>query len=346
MKKRTGKVTKSIAMMLTVVILLSMATPMVLAQGADDYDDEEIALQWFIPNDRYANNFSDVPNSGWQHSPVSWADWNNITTGVGGDRFNPNGRLTRETFSTFLHRVAGQPAATAAGFADQGSIAAWAAPAVNWASSTNIVQGMPDNTFRPRDNVTRQQIAAMLFRYAQSLGLDTAAPAGALTPFADRGRVAGWATESMRWAVDRGLITGIDGELRPTSSATRAQAVAMLQRFVDTFRIAPPIQSNLVGTWNLRGEGTAMELRSDRTGTVNVDATGTGNITTQNIRWWASGAYIMVCHTPAVCNAHTCTITSANLANHTRNTFRFTDANTFIWNEGTSNAAILVRAVS
>ena len=343
MKKRTGNFAKTIATMLTVVILLSMAMPMVLAQGTDDYADEEIALQWVVPNPRYANRFTDVPNSGWQHGPVSWADWNDITTGVGGDRFNPNGRLTRETFSTFLHRVAGQPAAAAAGFADQGSIANWAAPAVNWASSTNVVQGMPDNTFRPRDNVTRQQIAAMLFRYAQSLGLNTTAPAGALTPFADHGRVAGWATESMRWAVDRGLITGIDGELRPTSSATRAQAVAMLQRFVNTFRIAPPIQSNLVGTWNLQGGGTAMVLRSDRTGTMNVERES-GTIVTENIRWWVSGAHIAICHTPALCNAHTCTLTNSNVGDHSWNTFRFTDANTFIWNEGTGFARILVRA--
>jgi len=346
MKKRTRYFAKTIATMLTVAILLSMAMPMVLAQGTDDYADEEMALQWGIPNTTlYANRFVDVPNSGWQHGPVSWADWNEITTGIANTNppeFRPNGRLTRQTFATFLHRVAGQPTATSAGFADQGSIEVWATDAVNWASSVNIVEGFADNTFRPRDNVTRQQIAVMLFRYAQSLNLDTSAPAGALTPFADRGRVAGWATDAMRWAVNRGLIAGIDGELRPTSSATRAQAVAMLQRMVNTFSIAPPILSSLVGTWSISNGGTAMILRADGTGTMN-----TPTVNNQSIRWSVSGGtHVRVCHTPALCTPHTCTLTSANVTNHSRNSFRFTDANTFIWNEGTPNAARLVRAVS
>ena len=225
--------------MLMVVILLGIAAPMTSAYGTDNYADEQISLQWLAP--QATTHFTDVPNAPhWQNNPVSWAYRNNITTGVGGNRFNPNGRVTRETFATFLHRVAGQPAAGSAGFNDQGSIANWATPAVNWASSVNVIQGFDGNVFRPQNNIQRQQIAAMLFRYAQSLGLSTTAPDGALANFPDRGNVGSWANESMRWAVHNGLITGVNGQLRPTNSATRAETVTMLERFVRTFNIPTP----------------------------------------------------------------------------------------------------------
>ena len=255
MKTHTSKLSKVLATMLMAVILLSIAAPMASAYGTDNYADEQISLQWLAPQP--TNHFSDVPDAPhWQNNPVSWAYRNNITTGVGGNRFNPNGRVTRETFATFLHRVAGQPAAGSAGFNDQGSIANWAAPAVNWASSVNVIQGFDGNVFRPQNNIQRQQIAAMLFRYAQSLGLSTTAPDGALANFPDRGNVGSWANESMRWAVHNGLITGVNGQLRPTNSATRAETVTMLERFVRTFNIPTPGGGGGGGTPPGGGGGT------------------------------------------------------------------------------------------
>jgi len=239
MKTQTSKLSKVLAVVLMVVMLASVAMPIASAYGVDNYADEQISLQWLAPET--TNIFPDVPNyPNWQNNPVSWAYRNNITSGVGGGRFNPSGRLSREMFATFLHRIAGTPTAAAANFPDQGSINGWATPAVNWASSIDVIGGFPDGTFGPQRNIQRQQIAAMLFRYAQHLNLDTTAPAGALASFADSARVGAWANEAMRWAVHNGLITGMNGLLAPTNNATRAQTVAMLQRFVETFNIPTP----------------------------------------------------------------------------------------------------------
>jgi len=244
MKTQTSKLSKVLAVVLMVVMLASVAMPIASAYEVDNYADEQISLQWLAPE--ATNIFPDVPNRpNWQNDPVSWAYRNNITSGVGGGRFNPSGRLSREMFATFLHRVAGTPSAAAANFPDQGSINGWATPAVNWASSIDVIGGFPDGTFGPQRSIQRQQIAAMLFRYAQHLNLDTTAPAGALAGFADSARVPGWATEGMRWAVHNGLITGMNGLLAPTNNATRAQTVAMLQRFVETFNIPTPGGGNV-----------------------------------------------------------------------------------------------------
>jgi len=239
MKTQTSRLSKILAMVLMVVILFGITMPIASAYEVDNYADEQISLQWLAPE--ATNIFPDVPNRpNWQNDPVSWAYRNNITSGVGGGRFNPSGRLSREMFATFLHRIAGTPTAAAANFPDQGSINGWATPAVNWASSIDVIGGFPDGTFGPQRNIQRQQIAAMLFRYAEHLNLDTTAPAGVLAGFADNARVGAWANEAMRWAVHNGLITGMNGLLAPTNNATRAQTVAMLQRFVETFNIPTP----------------------------------------------------------------------------------------------------------
>jgi len=322
MKRYTRKFAKAVAMILMVIMLFGVAMPIALAQETDNYSDYEVSLQWFGPYHR-GNMFTDVPNAPhWQSDPVSWADRNGITTGVGGNRFNPNGNVRRDEFATFLHRVAGTPSAGSAGFADQSSIAAWAAPAVNWASSISVVEGFTGNVFRPLDNISRQQIATMLFRYAQSLGLDTTAPAGALTPFPDHARVPGWATEGMRWAVHHGLITGIDGQLRPTSSATRAQTVTILQRFVVGFAIPPQTPAALVGNWAVQGsenQGLALIIRADGTAVVGTTAGAT------DARWFVTaGNNLNFCVAPLVCRA-------ACVCNpFYSSTFRF-EGNVLIW---------------
>jgi len=189
------------------------------------------------------NHFGDVPDyPHWQNNPVSWAYRNNITSGVGdGSNFNPNGNLTRAMFATFLHRIDGLTvASSAAGFSDSGTVSWWAVDAVNWAAEVGVVQGFDDNTFRPSNNISRQQIAVMLFRYAGILELDTSYSSEAFEGFPDTAQVSDWAEDAMQWATHHGLITGQRGNMAPRSNATRAETVTMLQRFVERFDIPVP----------------------------------------------------------------------------------------------------------
>jgi len=329
MKRWTGKFAKTIALMLMVVMLFSIAVPMVSAQEGTNYADDEVSLEWW-PNHPTGNPFTDVPqHPHWQSAPVSWAFENGITGGVGdGTTFNPNGNLNRQMFATFLHRLAGLPPAETGGggFTDQGRISDWAVPAVNWASSVGIVSGFPDGSFGPQRPIQRQQIAAMLYRFAEHLGgIDMSAPVGALTRFPDHGRVAGWATTPMRWAVQNGLITGIDGSLRPTNNASRAQTVTMLQRFVNTFRIPAPRPAALVGTWAIEGAeiaGAFFVFRANGTGTM-LNEVNEG-LQPVNIKWWVTGGdHLSLCLTPAACDHHTCSLQLPTDYNHGLIPFRF-----------------------
>jgi len=187
------------------------------------------------------NPFTDVLPHNWHHDNVSWAWVNGITTGTSPSTFGPDNNVTRAQFATFIHRVAGTPPASPSAFADSDRIPGWAASAVCWASSTGVTTGfLNDNTYRPSIDITREQIAAMLYRYAEHIGADTTAPEDALSTFPDRRQVSGWATTAMRWAVHYRIITGINGNLAPQNNATRAQTVTMLYRFVENLNVPAP----------------------------------------------------------------------------------------------------------
>ena len=108
----------------------------------------------------------------------------------------------------------------------------WCARGVAWASGTGIVAGYGDGRFGPQDPVTREQLALMLYQYAQMLGMDTQGR-GALSRFTDGGQVAPWAVDAVAWALDAGLLSGRpDGKLDPAGIATRAEAAVMLRQVV------------------------------------------------------------------------------------------------------------------
>jgi hypothetical protein len=225
MKRRLvgKKLRRVVVLTLAVVLLLSVMMPTASAWRA-------------TPS---SNPFTDVQPNDWYHNYVSWAWINGITTGTSATTFAPHANVTRAQFATFIHRVAGRPAASPSTFADSGTIESWAITAVGWASSTGVTTGfLEDNTFRPNSNITREQIATMLHRHAENIGLDTTVPANALDAFPDRGQVSGWAATAMRWAVHHRIITGISGNLASQSNASRAQTVTMLNRFVNTFGIS------------------------------------------------------------------------------------------------------------
>jgi len=191
------------------------------------------------------NRFADVQNyPHWQNNPVSWADRNGITQGIAGTtplEFRPNNPTTREMFATFMHRIADLPdAEETSNFVDSDTISDWAADAVNWAAENGVIEGFTDGTFRPNENITREQIALMLFRYAEIIGVDTEFSVQAFNTFSDCNLVSDWAIDAMRWATHHRIIIGQDGSMAPCSNATRAETVTMLQRFVDTFDAPPP----------------------------------------------------------------------------------------------------------
>jgi len=151
-------------------------------------------------------------------------------------------------FATFLHRIADlTDAEEASTFTDSDTVSAWAVDAVNWAAEIGVIEGFTDGSFRPRTNITREQMALMLFRYAEIIEADTEFTSAAFDAFPDVDRVSNWAEDAMRWATHHGIIAGQRGNMAPRSNATRAETVTMLQRFVDTFNVPPPSWVNYTG---------------------------------------------------------------------------------------------------
>jgi hypothetical protein len=147
---------------------------------------------------------------------------------------------------TFLYRLAGEPDVSdlpALSIADYAEIARldWAEDAIRWAAAIGVTIGFDsDNTFRPNISISREQIATMLYRYAEIIGESTEFSPVAFESFPDREAVSWWSDTAMRWVTYTGIIMGLRGNLAPGNNATRAEIVTMLYRFVDTFDIPAP----------------------------------------------------------------------------------------------------------
>lgn len=176
--------------------------------------------------------FTDVAAGDWFYSAVQYAYQRGIVSGTSDTTFSPNDTVTRAMIVALLHRLEGEPSAAGSGFSDVGP-AQWYTNAVGWAAANSIVMGYSDGSFGPGDTLTREQMAAILYRYAGTKGLDLSAGTD-LSAFSDHAAVSGYALDAMKWAVDRGLMQGAgDGKLSPQGSATRAQAAAVLMRFCE-----------------------------------------------------------------------------------------------------------------
>ena len=175
--------------------------------------------------------FSDVPAGSWYYDAVQYVYEEGLMGGTGNDRFSPDLTTSRGMIVTILYRLEGSPAVSGgATFADVSS-GQWYSDGVDWASANGIVTGYSNGSFGPNDTITREQMAAILYRYARYKGYDVSARAQ-LSSYSDASQVASYATESMSWAVGSGLITGTSGTtLSPAGSATRAQAAVILARF-------------------------------------------------------------------------------------------------------------------
>ena len=174
--------------------------------------------------------FIDVAPNAWYKDAVQYAYDNGLMTGVSANEFAPDATTTRGMIVSMLARLEGVESANDAGFADvEGE---WYATAVNWAASVGVVNGYEDNTFRPNDAITREQLAAILMNYAAYKGEDVSARAS-LDAYSDAENVSTWATDTMQWAVAKGLLTGVTADtLQPQGAATRAQVAAISQRFL------------------------------------------------------------------------------------------------------------------
>ena len=174
--------------------------------------------------------FYDVRPGDWFYDAIIWAYENGIMDGMDIGWFQPDGTVSRAMAVTVLYRMEGQPAVSgSSGFTDVVS-GSWYDDAVTWASKNGIVLGVTEDTYRPNDPVTREQLAAILFRYADYKGYDRSASAD-LTGYADYAEVSAYAVPALRWACGCGIIDGSAGKLDPRSGATRAQLATMLMRF-------------------------------------------------------------------------------------------------------------------
>lgn len=176
------------------------------------------------------HHLADVLVKAWYHDAVDYVVEHGIMTGTSATTFEPNTTLSRAMVAQILYNLEGQPTVTGEStFTDSNTH--WAAKAIAWAQKTGVVNGYEDNTFRPNRAVTREELAQMLYNYAEYKQYDLTA-SGDLIAFPDGNNVQGWAKAAMSWANGNQLINGFeDDTLRPGGDSTRAQAASILMNF-------------------------------------------------------------------------------------------------------------------
>lgn len=176
--------------------------------------------------------FTDVPVDAWFRSPVEYVYENGIMGGIGGSLFAPDMTTTRGMIVTMLHRIEGCPVPKSVGTFTDVASNAYYAQAADWAAENGIVGGYGNGKFGPNDPIQREQMAAILYRYAQYKGMDAVTLAEYLGGFPDVNKVSTYAISALNWAVGAGIINGVGDKLMPQGNATRAQVAAMLMRFL------------------------------------------------------------------------------------------------------------------
>ena len=174
--------------------------------------------------------FTDVPSGAWYHDDVAYVYQKGLFNGDSPTRFAPDGNMQRCMMTTVLHRLAGEPRVSYSALFRDVPDGQWYTAGTIWAGSMGVVSGVANSQFDPFSNVTRQEIAVILYRYAQKMGYDVSASAG-LSGFRDAGSVASWGQEAISWAVGSGILNGSNGSLLPNGYATRAEVAVMLHRF-------------------------------------------------------------------------------------------------------------------
>ncbi len=183
----------------------------------------------FAPSREYGR-FGDVARDDYFFDAAEWAAENGIMDGVGGGLFAPHSACTRAQIVTILYRMEGSPAASANPFRDVVS-GSYYENAVAWAAEHGIAAGYGGGLFGPNDRITREQLAAILYRYAQYKALDVSAGEDTnILSYNDAASIADYAYPALQWACGAGLLKGSNGDLLPKATATRAQTVTILYR--------------------------------------------------------------------------------------------------------------------
>lgn len=178
--------------------------------------------------------FTDVDTAKWYHLSIDYVLTHKMMNGVSSRAFAPNANLTRGMLVQILYNLEGKPKGTAANFSDV-QADAWYAEAVGWAAANKVVTGYADGTFRPNAAVTREQAAAILYRYAQSKGIDVSVGENTnILSYVDVQQASEYAIPALQWAVGAGVLNGKNGgRLAPTGTATRAEIAAIMQRWCE-----------------------------------------------------------------------------------------------------------------
>ena len=195
-----------------------------------DMNETRIRL---ITEETFVNPFTDVAETDWFYDVVLQLAKDGIVNGMTETTFEPQGTLTRAEFATMLYRIAGTPAAEAESTYSDVKTGDWYYDAVVWATEAGVVNGMGDGTFAPNDNITRQEMATMLYRLAKAEKVEE----DKLASFPDAASVADWAKDAMNWAVSAEIVNGSTHDdkvnyLDPTATALRCQAAAVACRYL------------------------------------------------------------------------------------------------------------------
>ena len=190
-------------------------------------------------------NFSDIQPSDWYNDAVTYVCENGLMNGTSSTTFSPNDTTSRGMIVTILYRLAGSPDMPESNwgypYADVDANAYYSTP-VYWARMNSLVTGYSDTQFGPNDAITREQLTAILYRYADSLGLDT--DTGFIPDkyydFSDYQTVSRYASKAMNWCVNKGIVNGSDDKLNPQGTATRAEVATMLMNAESIFAEAEP----------------------------------------------------------------------------------------------------------
>lgn len=192
--------------------------------------DETLPLDKVPSEEEATLGFVDVAESDWFFSSVKYAKENKLMSGVSETEFAPNASVTRAMLVVVLHRIEGEPQTVGATFTDVES-GQWYTNAVAWAANEGIVNGVGDGKFAPNADITREQIATILYKYSQKK--DMVGETAVYFSAPDKDKISDWAMEGMSWAVAEKLITGKDGGvLDPGGKATRAEIATILMRFL------------------------------------------------------------------------------------------------------------------
>ena len=207
-------------------------TTPVVEPKEDDEDEEPVVEEPVVEPVKSELPFTDVTPEDWFYTAVEYLYNEGIMNGTSETEFSPEYELNRATVVTILYRLEGEPEVETAGTFSDVEEGEWYTAAVEWAASVGIVKGYEDGTFAPKKAVTREQLAAILYRYSRYCGQSTAATVS-LEGFSDAGSVSGYAREALAWAYETGIVRGTSGNwINPTGFATRAETAAMLHRYL------------------------------------------------------------------------------------------------------------------